>query len=175
MTAGLVPRALTRVSFLHSRWPVQPFCPLHEGRRSRAASNSEPRLNFAFNPNVAPTELVPVFIARPDGAPEGRHRPLRRPGNFPITPPLFSCPNQNRFEFRSLFLPAYTFLLQLSVQRGARVLDLFDLGFMGALGFFKRNFGFGDCQFALLALFFPRGRFLLTLLFAPLFLSLERK
>lgn len=25
------------------------------------------RLNFAFNPNVAPTELVPIFIAQPDG------------------------------------------------------------------------------------------------------------
>jgi len=25
------------------------------------------RLNFAFNPNVAPTELVPIFVAQPDG------------------------------------------------------------------------------------------------------------
>src|SRR5690242_12846232 len=31
--------------------------------------HSGPRLNFAFNPNVAPTELVPVFVAQPDGPP----------------------------------------------------------------------------------------------------------
>ena len=31
-----------------------------------------PRLNFEFNPNVAPTELVPVFMARPDGPPVSR-------------------------------------------------------------------------------------------------------
>lgn len=29
---------------------------------------SGPRLNFEFNPNVAPTELVPVFVAQPDGS-----------------------------------------------------------------------------------------------------------
>ena len=45
---------------------------------------------------------------------------------------------------------------------------------MDALGFFKRGFGLRDCQFALLALFFLRGRFLLALSFAPLFFSLER-
>ena len=28
--------------------------------------HSGPRLNFAFNPNVAPTELTPIFIAQPD-------------------------------------------------------------------------------------------------------------
>jgi putative SOS response-associated peptidase YedK len=28
------------------------------------------RLNFDFNPNVAPTELVPIFVAQPDGSPE---------------------------------------------------------------------------------------------------------
>ena len=28
-----------------------------------------PRLNFAFNPNVAPTELVPIFVAELEGEP----------------------------------------------------------------------------------------------------------
>ena len=27
-------------------------------------------LNFEFNPNVAPTELVPVFLARPEASPQ---------------------------------------------------------------------------------------------------------
>ncbi len=31
--------------------------------------HSGPRLNFAFNPNIASTELVPVFVAQPDDPP----------------------------------------------------------------------------------------------------------
>ena len=31
--------------------------------------HSGPRLNFEFNPNVAPTELAPIFIAQLDGPP----------------------------------------------------------------------------------------------------------
>lgn len=37
--------------------------------RETAHSPQRPRLNFDFNPNVAPTELVPIFIAQPDGRP----------------------------------------------------------------------------------------------------------
>ena len=72
------------------------------------------------------------------------------------------------------FLPPGIFRLQFSLERGAGVFDLLDLGFMKSLGLFQRGFGFRDCQFALLASLLPRGRFHYTLSFPPPSFSLER-
>src|SRR4051812_4931348 len=46
------------------------FRSIHEWSEIPRRLQHGPRLNFAFNPNVAPTELVPVFIARSDDPPE---------------------------------------------------------------------------------------------------------
>src|SRR4051812_48229673 len=46
------------------------FRSIHEWSEIPRRLHNRARLNFEFNPNVAPTELVPVFIARSDGLPE---------------------------------------------------------------------------------------------------------
>lgn len=43
------------------------FRSIHEWSGIPRTLYSGPRLNFDFNPNVAPTELVPVLVAAPDG------------------------------------------------------------------------------------------------------------
>src|SRR5277367_5736641 len=81
---------------------------------------------------------------------------------------LSSCPAQSRLEFRFLFFPAGILRLRLPFECGAVAFDLFDLCLMEAMAFLKRGFGFRDGQFALPALFFARGLFLLALVLAPL-------
>jgi putative SOS response-associated peptidase YedK len=46
------------------------FRSIHEWSEIPRQLATDARLNFAFNPNVAPSELVPVFVARPDEPPE---------------------------------------------------------------------------------------------------------
>ena len=46
------------------------FRSIHEWSEIPRRLQVRTRLNFAFNPNVAPTELVPVFLGTPEGDPE---------------------------------------------------------------------------------------------------------
>jgi putative SOS response-associated peptidase YedK len=46
------------------------FRSIHEWSEIPRRLQVRTRLNFAFNPNVAPTELVPVFLATREGDPE---------------------------------------------------------------------------------------------------------
>lgn len=46
------------------------FRSIHTAENSPRALRESLRLNFEFNPNVAPTDVVPAFLARLDGPPE---------------------------------------------------------------------------------------------------------
>lgn len=57
------------------------FRSIHAKENSPRALRESLRLNFEFNPNVAPTDVVPIFVARLEGPPEAVM------GRFGITKP----------------------------------------------------------------------------------------